>query len=159
MSALSISGGGGWVGPQGDGHGQDAQGYGGVQQMQRQVGMQQQQQGGSGGGFNPGQFVAMASPDDAQHASFAQQAGGRGSGTETDEDLFAMYVFKVVHCSKQFVHDWKECPYAHEGETARRRHPNQHTAQPCPNFKSTKMCPRWPPLPPIFPAATGFFAV
>lgn len=65
-----------------------------------------------------------------------------GRSVESDEDLFAMYVFKVVHCSKQFVHDWKECPYAHEGETARRRHPSQHTAQPCPDFKSTKQCPR-----------------
>jgi hypothetical protein len=44
---------------------------------------------------------------------------GAARTTESDEDLFAMYVFKVVHCSKQFVHDWKECPYAHEGETAR----------------------------------------
>ena len=30
---------------------------------------------------------------------------------------------QVVPCSKQFVHDWKECSFAHEGETARRRHP------------------------------------
>jgi hypothetical protein len=44
---------------------------------------------------------------------------GAARTTESDEDLFAMYIFKVVHCSKQFVHDWKECPYAHEGETAR----------------------------------------
>jgi hypothetical protein len=25
----------------------------------------------------------------------------------------------------------------------RRRHPSQHTAQPCPDFKSSKACPRW----------------
>ena len=49
---------------------------------------------------------------------------------------------QVVPCSKQFVHDWKECSFAHEGETARRRHPSLHTATPCPDFKSTKSCPR-----------------
>ena len=39
---------------------------------------------------------------------------------------YASYVVRVVQvvpCSKQFVHDWKECSFAHEGETARRRHP------------------------------------
>ena len=55
---------------------------------------------------------------------------------------FAMYRFKVEKCSKQFVHDWKECPYAHEGETARRRHPSTHSAQPCPEFKNSKSCAR-----------------
>ncbi|KAJ1476219.1 hypothetical protein T484DRAFT_1632873, partial [Baffinella frigidus] len=42
----------------------------------------------------------------------------------------------------QFVHDWKECPYRHDGETAGRRHPRVHAPQPCPDFKNTKTCPR-----------------
>lgn len=154
LSALSISGGGGgWVGSAEQGHGQDGQGYGAAsQQMMRPGGnssnmsSQQASQGGGSGFQNA--FSGMAESEDIQqHVGYAQQGGGgRGGTSETDEDLFAMYVFKVVHCSKQFVHDWKECPYAHEGETARRRHPNQHTAQPCPNFKSTKMCPRFVPV-------------
>jgi len=86
------------------------------------------------------EMVQQLASSDASAVSKQSLEGGRTE--ETDEDLFAMYVFKVVHCSKQFVHDWKECPYAHEGETARRRHPSQHTAQPCPDFKSTKSCPR-----------------
>ena len=66
-----------------------------------------------------------------------------GFGEDELSATFAMYRFKVEKCSKQFVHDWKECPYAHEGETARRRHPSTHSAQPCPDFKNSKSCARY----------------
>ena len=39
------------------------------------------------------------------------------------DSTWAILGEQVVPCSKQFVHDWKECSFAHEGETARRRHP------------------------------------
>jgi hypothetical protein len=99
--------------------------------------------------------------DDYAHSSYSNPPYGHGGdggfgqggnchGVYVDSEelrdeqsaTFAMYRFKVEKCSKQFVHDWKECPYAHEGETARRRHPLSHTAQPCPDFKNSKSCPR-----------------
>eukprot|EP00291_Cryptomonas_curvata_P026716 CAMPEP_0172166510 /NCGR_PEP_ID=MMETSP1050-20130122/9024_1 /TAXON_ID=233186 /ORGANISM="Cryptomonas curvata, Strain CCAP979/52" /LENGTH=578 /DNA_ID=CAMNT_0012837133 /DNA_START=511 /DNA_END=2247 /DNA_ORIENTATION=- len=99
--------------------------------------------------------------DDYPHSAYSNPSYGHGGdgafgqggnchGVYVDSEelrdeqsaTFAMYRFKVEKCSKQFVHDWKECPYAHEGETARRRHPLSHTAQPCPDFKNSKSCPR-----------------
>eukprot|EP00292_Cryptomonas_paramecium_P004775 CAMPEP_0113681152 /NCGR_PEP_ID=MMETSP0038_2-20120614/11797_1 /TAXON_ID=2898 /ORGANISM="Cryptomonas paramecium" /LENGTH=505 /DNA_ID=CAMNT_0000599775 /DNA_START=169 /DNA_END=1686 /DNA_ORIENTATION=+ /assembly_acc=CAM_ASM_000170 len=89
--------------------------------------------------------MSLGSTDDF---SFTSPSSGYVYGEETtyleDEQSvnFAMYRFKVEKCSKQFVHDWKECPFAHEGETARRRNPFSHTSQPCPDFKNNKCCPR-----------------
>mmetsp|Transcript_12668 Transcript_12668/g.35039 ORF Transcript_12668/g.35039 Transcript_12668/m.35039 type:complete len:263 (+) Transcript_12668:269-1057(+) len=90
--------------------------------------------------------MSLGSTDDF---SFTSPSSGYVYGEETtyleDEQSvnFAMYRFKVEKCSKQFVHDWKECPFAHEGETARRRNPFSHTSQPCPDFKNNKCCPRY----------------
>jgi hypothetical protein len=81
--------------------------------------------------------VAATGPGEQQHG-----ARKHWQMQETEDDLFSMYVFKVAQCSKQFVHDWKECPYRHDGETAGRRHPRLHAAQPCPEYKNTKSCPR-----------------
>jgi hypothetical protein len=75
---------------------------------------------------SPHHFITPSVPPPADNGShslvtdaFQSQTQPQPRTTECDEDLFAMYVFKVAMCSKQFVHDWKECPYAHEGETAR----------------------------------------
>ena len=81
------------------------------------------------------------------YVQIADSQTGYMDGELRDEQsaTFAMYRFKVEKCSKQFVHDWKECPYAHEGETARRRHPSTHSCQPCPDFKNSKTCARFVP--------------
>jgi hypothetical protein len=102
------------------------------------------------------QSVSGFGPDDYSVSNFSNPHYGHGenifshpgeSHTNYGEDefsaTFAMFRFKVEKCSKQFVHDWKECPYAHEGETARRRHPSTHSAQPCPDFKNSKSCTRY----------------
>jgi hypothetical protein len=43
----------------------------------------------------------------------------------------------VLPCSKRYVHDWTECPYAHPQEKARRRDPRLHnyTGIACPSMK------------------------
>jgi hypothetical protein len=46
---------------------------------------------------------------------------------ESLEDLEAMYAFKLRLCSDLHPHDWTLCPYAHEGEVARRRNPAYHS--------------------------------
>jgi hypothetical protein len=38
---------------------------------------------------------------------------------EMPEAITAMFHFKIWPCTKQFVHDWKLCEHAHEGETAK----------------------------------------
>jgi hypothetical protein len=55
--------------------------------------------------------------------------------------LFAS--LQVLPCSKRFVHDWTECPFAHPQEKARRRDPRLHnyTGIACPSMK--KVGPVW----------------
>ncbi|GMH32170.1 hypothetical protein BSKO_00004 [Bryopsis sp. KO-2023] len=59
-------------------------------------------------------------------------------------DDFRVNSFKVVPCSKRFSHDWTTCPFAHPGEKARRRDPNQckYAAIACIDMKNTNFCPR-----------------
>ncbi|KAH7617210.1 hypothetical protein Ndes2526B_g07803 [Nannochloris sp. 'desiccata'] len=63
-----------------------------------------------------------------------------------DEDIlsdeFRMSCMKVVPCSKRFVHDWTECPFAHPQEKARRRDPKIHTYTgiACPSMKKEGSC-------------------
>ncbi|GFR41500.1 hypothetical protein Agub_g2194 [Astrephomene gubernaculifera] len=54
---------------------------------------------------------------------------------KTDE--FRMYCFKVLPCSKRYVHDWTVCPFAHPGEKAKRRDPRvfTYTGVACPDMK------------------------
>jgi len=49
---------------------------------------------------------------------------------------------QVVPCSKRFVHDWTECPFAHPHEKARRRDPKIHsyTGIACPSMKKEGSC-------------------
>jgi hypothetical protein len=42
---------------------------------------------------------------------------------QNETDHFRMYEFKVKRCPKLHAHDWTDCPYAHQGEKARRRDP------------------------------------
>lgn len=59
-------------------------------------------------------------------------------------DDFRMYCFKVLPCSKNYCHDWTECPFAHAGEKARRRDPRlfPHMGIECPQLKEESGCPR-----------------
>ncbi|KAL7147878.1 hypothetical protein ABFS83_06G138800 [Erythranthe nasuta] len=52
-------------------------------------------------------------------------------------DEFRMYSFKVKPCSRGYSHDWRECPFLHPGENARRRDPStyNYTCVPCPDYK------------------------
>ncbi|KAL9164953.1 hypothetical protein ABFS82_06G138900 [Erythranthe guttata] len=52
-------------------------------------------------------------------------------------DEFRMYSFKVKPCTMGYSHDWKECPFVHPGENARRRDPSTHnyTCVPCPDYR------------------------
>jgi len=49
---------------------------------------------------------------------------------ESLEDMEAMYAFKLRLCADPHPHDWTLCPYAHEGEVARRRNPAYHSVNP-----------------------------
>ncbi|PNH12291.1 Zinc finger CCCH domain-containing protein 30 [Tetrabaena socialis] len=67
---------------------------------------------------------------------YHEQATEDGSPLyRTDE--FRMYCFKVLPCSKRFVHDWTVCPFAHPGEKAKRRDPRitSYTGVACPDMK------------------------
>ncbi|KMS98922.1 hypothetical protein BVRB_3g068100 [Beta vulgaris subsp. vulgaris] len=68
---------------------------------------------------------------------------------ETDDfesNEFRMYSFKIKKCPLNRAHDWTICPYAHQGERARRRDPRKvlYAAVSCPDYKasSSGKCPR-----------------
>ena len=44
---------------------------------------------------------------------------------------------QVLRCSKRYAHDWRECPFAHPTENARRRDPREHKycSTACPDYK------------------------
>ncbi|EFN55206.1 hypothetical protein CHLNCDRAFT_134430 [Chlorella variabilis] len=71
------------------------------------------------------------------------QAGSSAEGLAMEDDAhyrtdsFRMECMKVLPCSKRFVHDWTECPFAHPQEKARRRDPRVHnyTGIACPSMK------------------------
>ena len=52
-------------------------------------------------------------------------------------DAFRMFRFKVVMCCRPEAHSWRECPYVHVGETAKRRDPRvfKYSGAPCPDFR------------------------
>ncbi|KFK32533.1 hypothetical protein AALP_AA6G255600 [Arabis alpina] len=52
-------------------------------------------------------------------------------------DSFRMYEFKVRRCTRGRSHDWCECPFAHQGEKARRRDPRKYhySGTSCPEFR------------------------
>ncbi|XP_059627044.1 zinc finger CCCH domain-containing protein 54 [Cornus florida] len=51
---------------------------------------------------------------------------------------FRMYCYKIKPCSRTRSHDWTLCPFAHNGEKARRRDPRRYNyaAIACPDFKN-----------------------
>ncbi|EFN52401.1 hypothetical protein CHLNCDRAFT_138869 [Chlorella variabilis] len=57
-------------------------------------------------------------------------------------DQFRMECMKVLPCTKHFVHDWTECPYAHPHEKARRRDPRRYTYTgiACPSMRQDGSC-------------------
>jgi len=62
------------------------------------------------------------------------------SGEELEN--FYMYNFKITTCPTKYAHDWTSCPYAHSGESARRRDPSLYKPIPCPESKGGNPCPR-----------------
>eukprot|EP00873_Tetraselmis_striata_P022493 jgi/Tetstr1/442757/TSEL_030845.t1 len=70
---------------------------------------------------------AIDSPDDsardATRPVFQQ-------GYDVTTDHFCMYCFKIVPCSRDGIHNWDDCPFAHPGETANRRDPRLFTYSP-----------------------------
>ena len=42
---------------------------------------------------------------------------------------------QVSPCTKKYVHEWTECPFAHPSEKAHRRPPTCHTGIACPEMK------------------------
>lgn len=57
-------------------------------------------------------------------------------------DDFRIWSMKIVPCSKRYVHDWTECPFAHQKEKATRRDPKvfQYTGIACPSMKKEGTC-------------------
>ncbi|KDD73711.1 hypothetical protein H632_c1902p0, partial [Helicosporidium sp. ATCC 50920] len=57
-------------------------------------------------------------------------------------DVFRMYYMKILPCFKRCVHDWTECPFAHQQEKVRRRDPRVHTytGVACPSMKNSGSC-------------------
>lgn len=55
-----------------------------------------------------------------------------------------LYSYKVIPCGKCYPHNWKRCPFAHEGESARRRDPRTHSYSDvmCPEARKGQTCPR-----------------
>lgn len=55
-------------------------------------------------------------------------------------DAFWIYMYKVHRCPQLSSHDWTSCPYAHNGERARRRNPRRfsYLAVTCPSFRESQ---------------------
>lgn len=71
-----------------------------------------------------------------------RNATGRAPpGAEGTDDFF-MFRYKILTCPRRHSHDWTSCPYAHSGESARRRDPSVYRPIPCPESKSGRPCPR-----------------
>jgi len=46
---------------------------------------------------------------------------------------------QVEMCKRVDKHDREQCPYAHPGELARRRHPSLYQALPCPEARAVSL--------------------
>ncbi|GMH37611.1 hypothetical protein BSKO_05484 [Bryopsis sp. KO-2023] len=79
-----------------------------------------------------------------------RSCGCKGQGSRKSRERFynsedfMVNCFKVLPCFKKYRHDWWVCPYAHEGETAKRRDPKKfkYVGVACPDAKQGKACPR-----------------
>ncbi|KAL5227834.1 hypothetical protein ABZP36_016099 [Zizania latifolia] len=95
-------------------------------------------------------LAAAAVPQGLLAALRMHLADGEAAATleefNTDEDELMMYEFKVRRCPRSRAHEWTLCPYAHPGESARRRDPRRvtYTGEPCPDFRRRPggECPR-----------------
>lgn len=67
---------------------------------------------------------------------------GRAPRGVEGTDHFFMFRYKILTCPRRHSHDWTSCPYAHSGESARRRDPSVYRPIPCPESKSGRPCPR-----------------
>lgn len=72
----------------------------------------------------------------------ARHSLGRGLAATEGTDEFFMFRYKILTCPRRYSHDWTSCPYAHSGESARRRDPSLYRPIPCPESKSGRPCPR-----------------
>lgn len=71
-----------------------------------------------------------------------QQHQGMRLPAGVASDHFLMFTYKIVPCPRKSAHDWIDCPYAHSGESARRREPHLYKPVPCPESKGGQPCPR-----------------
>lgn len=78
------------------------------------------------------QLQAAAAAELQQEASGGQAPRRR----QLYDDDFMIWVWKIEMCKRTDQHDRKECPYAHPGELARRRHPSIYQALPCPEARA-----------------------
>ncbi len=60
-----------------------------------------------------------------------------------------LLLLQVVPCSKRYVHDWTECPFAHPQEKARRRDSElfSYTGIACPSMKKVSPTCAFVPAP------------
>jgi hypothetical protein len=79
-----------------------------------------------------GAFGSMAAEDQAVPAH-----GGRRQLWASMPEEFWLYTYKVQLCPRPSNHDWTRCPYAHNGERARRRDPRiyRYIASPCLQYR------------------------
>lgn len=103
--------------------------------------------------LSPSPPASMSRLAPGKRARHREAYGRVRSGTVTvlaqlHDDLlpphFAAAVLpQVLPCPHGYRHSWTHCPFAHVGETARRRCPRSYSYLPevCPNAKAKRPCP------------------
>lgn len=104
---------------------------------------------GLSGSLHPPRCFARSSPEQELQlsvlhsfsASGCQEgvsgAAGELFSSESDGTDHPVCPSPQTDCPFEDVHDWTECPFAHNGEKARRRDPRKwsYSSQACPSFR------------------------
>ncbi|GBF96125.1 hypothetical protein Rsub_08873 [Raphidocelis subcapitata] len=107
------------------------------------------------GRASPGALYAGGLPFAAAQKAPKSSRGSCGSGSDPDappkeirtseqSEDFMINVYKLKLCPRSPSHDWRTCPYAHQGENAARRdhQKTQYLSVCCPESKAKRLCPR-----------------